>query len=120
MEVAIIWIGAITESTHLKYLMKHPVAEVKAVIDVQPGRAEEVAKKYKISYYYNTIEEMLEEIHVDAVLICTPNVTHIPIAKVAAKAGIHIFLEKPIGTSLTETEEFLEIAKKNNVWMMEE
>ncbi|GGA79575.1 Gfo/Idh/MocA family protein [Ornithinibacillus halotolerans] len=118
VKIAIIGIGAIAEATHLKFLLEHPDAEVTAVIDVQPGRAEEVAKQYGIPSYFNTIEELIANTHVDAVLICTPNVTHIPIAKIAAANGIAVFLEKPIGTSLQEVEEFLEIAKENNVLTM--
>ncbi len=41
----------------------------------------------------------------DAVAICTPNHTHVPIALAAARAGCHLFVEKPLSHSLDRVQE---------------
>ena len=54
---------------------------------------------------YNSFEEILEDSKVDIVSICTPNDLHAQEAILAAKAGKHIFLEKPAAINKEELEE---------------
>ncbi len=51
----------------------------------------------------------------DAVFVCTPNSFHIQICLDAAKAGKHLFIEKPISHSLEGVDELLEIIKEKNL-----
>ncbi|MET3697574.1 predicted dehydrogenase [Bacillus oleivorans] len=118
VKVALIGVGAIAESTHLVNLKEHPDVTIEAVVDVNLERAKELAAAHGISHYFSTIDELIAAVQVDAVIISTPNQTHMPIAKRAAKQGIHVLAEKPIGTDLDEVEEFLELARKNNVLTM--
>jgi myo-inositol 2-dehydrogenase/D-chiro-inositol 1-dehydrogenase len=50
----------------------------------------------------------------DAVYITTPNTKHTELALAAARAGKHIFCEKPMATSLTEANAVLEAAGKSD------
>src|SRR4051794_2624743 len=43
----------------------------------------------------------------DAVLVCTPSVSHLPTARSALAAGAHVFVEKPLASSLDEIPSFL-------------
>lgn len=47
--------------------------------------------------------------------ICTPNVTHMPIAVAAAKAGKHILCEKPIALNADEARRMLDAAREAGV-----
>lgn len=47
----------------------------------------------------------------DAVYVCNPSSLHTPIALAAAKAGAHVFIEKPVANSLVGLDELLEIAR---------
>lgn len=47
----------------------------------------------------------------DAVFICNPNSLHISVALQAAKAGAHLFIEKPVANSLSGVDELLHIVK---------
>ncbi|WP_042146671.1 Gfo/Idh/MocA family protein [Paucisalibacillus sp. EB02] len=118
VRVAIIGIGAIAESTHLRYLLENESTEVVGLVDMDVIRAEAVAKKNGISHWFRTIEALLENVEVDAVFICTPNSTHIPIAKKAAEKGVHVFIEKPIGIQIEEVEEYIELARAKKVKTM--
>lgn len=51
----------------------------------------------------------------DVVFICNPTSMHIPPAIEAAKAGCHIFMEKPLSHSLEGIEELKSLCKKNNL-----
>ncbi|MDC3423134.1 Gfo/Idh/MocA family oxidoreductase [Aquibacillus sp. 3ASR75-11] len=118
VQVAIIGIGAIAESVHLNYLQENDHVTVNALVDIDLERAASVAKKHDIPNVFQTIDELIEQTHTDAVLICTPNATHIPIAKKAAQHGIHVFIEKPIGIDLEAVNDYLTLTKEKNVITM--
>jgi predicted dehydrogenase len=52
---------------------------------------------------------------VDAVTIVVPTTAHYEVAKSAIEAGKHVFIEKPITTTLGEAEELIELATKKGV-----
>jgi len=58
---------------------------------------------------------VLRRSDIDAVLIATPNYTHKTIAVEAARAGKHIFLEKPIALSVEDGMEIVREAEKQGV-----
>lgn len=60
---------------------------------------------------YNTLEDACNDPEVDALIICTPNYTHIDVVRVAAKSGKHILLEKPMATTIEDAHEIFQIAK---------
>ncbi|GIO17860.1 hypothetical protein J18TS1_09600 [Oceanobacillus oncorhynchi subsp. incaldanensis] len=60
---------------------------------------------------FESLEEACNDPEADALLICTPNYTHIDVVRVAAKSKKHIFLEKPMTTNLEDAYEIMEIAK---------
>jgi len=47
----------------------------------------------------------------DAALICTPTDQHIPQARAAAEAGCHVFVEKPISTTLEGVQELIALCQ---------
>jgi predicted dehydrogenase len=51
----------------------------------------------------------------DAVLICTPNHTHVPIALAAARAGCHLFVEKPLSHTLEGVAELRDLVQRHRL-----
>jgi predicted dehydrogenase len=43
----------------------------------------------------------------DAVVVCTPSGSHLPVARRALASGAHVFVEKPLAASLAEVPEFV-------------
>ena len=60
-------------------------------------------------------ERLVERDDVDLVDICTSNVTHMPIAIAAARAGKHLFCEKPIAMNADEARQMLDTARDADV-----
>ena len=60
-------------------------------------------------------ERLVARDDVDLVDICTSNVTHMPIAVAAAKAGKHVFCEKPIAMNANEARQMLDAAREAGV-----
>lgn len=59
---------------------------------------------------YETMESACMDPAVDAILICTPNHTHLDVLKVAVKSGKPILLEKPMAPTLEDARQIAEIA----------
>ncbi|MBP1948433.1 Gfo/Idh/MocA family protein [Virgibacillus litoralis] len=118
VNVGIIGLGAIAETSHILHLNDSENVTIAAVADLDINRAKDIAEKYQIPHSFQEAEEMFNEVTIDAVIICTPNQTHIPIATLAAQMGIHVFMEKPIGTDLQDVNDYLELAKAKKVLTM--
>jgi len=60
---------------------------------------------------YDSLEAACNDPEVDALIICTPNYTHIDVVRVAAKSGKHILTEKPLATTIEDALEITQIAE---------
>src|ERR1035437_8229009 len=80
--------------------------------DVRPGGGK---GKTKPATIYPTYREMIESKDIDAVIIATPDHWHAPIAIAAAKAGKHVYLEKPMTHSIGEAIELRNTIKSTAV-----
>jgi predicted dehydrogenase len=60
-------------------------------------------------------QRLVKRDDIDLVDICTSNVTHMPIAVAAAKAGKHVFCEKPIAMNADEARQMLDAAREADV-----
>ncbi|MCU0332112.1 MAG: Gfo/Idh/MocA family oxidoreductase [Ignavibacteriaceae bacterium] len=61
----------------------------------------------------SSIEELLKK--VDAISIAATTTAHFEIAKKCFEYGVHVFIEKPITTTIKEAEELVEISAKKNL-----
>lgn len=87
---------------HIGHLRRLGVARVEAA-DPDPIACERARKQHGIFVRENP-EEALVGLKPDIVLICTPADTHVPMAIKALEAGAHVFVEKPLSTTLRGIE----------------
>ncbi len=78
-------------------------------------RAEEFASKHGASAAYSSLEALLEDSRVDAVFIASPNHLHAPYTKLAAQAGKHVLVEKPMATTVSEGLEMIQACNAHGV-----
>ena len=81
--------------------------------NMQVVEGETLSSRYEIKEF-SDYEEALNE-NPDVVIIANPNNMHIPYALKAAKQGCDLFIEKPLSTSLEQTEELIEEINRNHV-----
>ncbi|MEO7766955.1 MAG: Gfo/Idh/MocA family oxidoreductase, partial [Ferruginibacter sp.] len=83
------------------------------------GKGKAWAKQYgfpeKNIYHYNEIEQIRNNPDIDFVHIVTPNGLHAAHTIAVAKAGKHVFCEKPMAITSAECEEMIEACKKAGV-----
>src|SRR5437764_14449715 len=72
-----------------------PNAQLTAVADVAIERARRVAYDLEIENAHGSLEDMLEDVGLDAVVVATPDSSHAKAVKLAAAAGKAILREKP-------------------------
>ncbi len=82
-------------------------------------KAKAKAEELNIDKYYGSYNELLEDDNVDVVYIPTTNDTHYLCALEALKHKKHVVLEKPFTLNPEHSKELFEVAKANNVFLME-
>lgn len=83
------------------------IAELTAVCDIKPERADEFSKKF-FSKPYTSIEDLLlNEKDTDVVSVCTPNSFHSTHTIAALKAGKNVVCEKPMAISVDECKKMM-------------
>lgn len=104
LRMAIIGSGQIAQVTHIPNYQLMGNVEIVGICDTRLEAAKTVAEKFGIEKYYDSHQEMLEEVQPDAVTICVPNKFHCQITLDALEAGCHVFCEKPPAITVEEAE----------------
>lgn len=92
-----------------------PNAELATISDINFKAAQELAEKLGVQKVYTDYHKILEDKSIDAVFICASTDMHSPISIEAAKAGKHIFCEKPIDHDLGKIDAVLAAVKEAGV-----
>ncbi|MBM4466708.1 MAG: oxidoreductase, partial [Chloroflexi bacterium] len=92
-----------------------PGASLSAIVDADLELAQARGKELGVDLVFSNIHRALEEAEIDAVCITTPTFTHAEIAIAAARAGVHIFCEKPMALTLQEADAMIEAADEAGV-----
>jgi len=86
------------------------LAELTWLCDLDDTHLRPLAERYPHARATNTLEDMLADDALDAVVIATPVPTHYALAKQALEAGKHVFVEKPPAMRAVEMDELVQIA----------
>jgi len=99
MKIGIIGCGKQAEK-HISCLKK--LRGVEAVLsDIEPGFAQKLADKTKTSWVRHP-DNIMEDSSIQAVVICTPTQTHVPLIETAVKTGKDVLCEKPLCENVDE------------------
>ncbi|MCU1527689.1 MAG: putative oxidoreductase [Frondihabitans sp.] len=74
-----------------------------AVVDEVPGRAAKAAEQFGFERALTDWRDLVDDPEVDAVSITAPNFAHREIGEAFARAGKHIWIEKPVGVDAADT-----------------
>lgn len=93
---------------------KLPQLRIVAITDALPSRCEAGAHRYQAQPYAD-LAQLLADPCVDLVAIATPPWLHVPQALMAVEAGKHVFLEKPLATTLADADKLVAAVRSQNV-----
>jgi predicted dehydrogenase len=88
-----------------------------ALCDVDQVSAADSYSAHPKAKRYTDYRELLEKEakHIDAVVVATPDHTHAAAARLAMKAGKHVYCEKPLARTLDEVRGLADLAKTTKV-----
>lgn len=85
---------------------------LQSVCALHLDHAQAVAKKYNIQHAYDDYKTMLREEHLDAVFIAVSEEKRVQIVLDCLEAHVHVFVEKPLGTTVDDAVRIADLAKK--------
>ncbi len=111
MKILVVGCGSIGRR-HIKNLLSlgHAVAGV----DLSDEYRKWVEENLKVGTYGDMAAAIKSEKPI-ACFVCTPPSSHITIAQTAIENGLHVFIEKPISSSLGGVDELIKTSKKKNL-----
>lgn len=113
IKIGIMGCGWIAENAHMPALKNISNALVTAAFDLDINRAINLCKKFSILKAYEDVDKFLES-GLDAVIIATPNYTHVDFTLKALEKGISVLCEKPVAFHTNEIDKIRKLAKKNH------
>ena len=100
------WFGEI----HCETIVGVPELELAALCTRTPDRLSAMAAKFGIAKAFTDYRELLADPEIDAVSICTMWDQHTEPAIAALVAGKHVFLEKPMASTVADCQAILDAA----------
>ena len=112
LKVGIIGLGHVG-MLHMKNSMHIDDVKVVAVAD-NSKRALKKAESVGVEYLYNDYHDLFaDSIGLDSVIISLPNFLHFESIQLALKAGLNVFVEKPMANTVEECREIVNLAEKS-------
>ncbi len=99
---------------HAQAIADTPGAELAGCWSHNPDRARKFAEETGCQPF-DQLEDLIHSPDIDAVAICTPSGAHLEPALLAAAAGKHLLIEKPLEITLARCDQIIAAAKNANV-----
>ncbi len=115
IKVGVVGCGVVASAYYLPHLMTSESAELVAVCDLEPRRAEACRRLFGAKETYGDYFEMLQKADIEAVFILTAPGTHKAFAVAAAAAGKHFLLQKPMATTFADALEIAAAVRRAGV-----
>ena len=109
LRTAVVGVGGIG-GRHVKAVAAHPRADLVAVADLDLEAARVAAEPHQ-ARACGGLEQLLEqEPDLDAVILATPHHLHAPMSLTALECGLHVYVEKPIATRISDADRVVDAA----------
>ncbi len=121
IKIGVVGCGAFS-ADFIRLFNNHPDVDEVAVADVFEERARSTAEKFGLKRYFLSLDDMLENgSDLDSIAIFTQRHLHGPMIIKALKQGKHVYSAVPIGCTIEEIKEILELVKQTRqIYMMGE
>ncbi|HZX77986.1 Gfo/Idh/MocA family oxidoreductase [Lysobacter sp.] len=113
---AICGLGKLSTDQIAPALMKTKHCRLAGIVTGTPAKAQAWQAKYGLDtrsvYSYDTMHRMAENRDIDVVYVVTPNALHARDTIAAAKAGKHVFCEKPLEISVERCQQMIDACRQ--------
>lgn len=118
VRIGFVGTGGMGQNAHLKNYVTVPDCEVVAIAEIRPRLGERVAAKYGIPKVYTDHNEMIEKENLDGLVASHYFARHPILIPELLKAGIPVFTEKPLASTIEGGEKIVQAVKDSGTWMM--
>ena len=117
---AVVGSGWISQIAFMPGVPQTGNSEMTAIVTGNRAGAEKLAAFYGIPHVfsYDQYDDMLRQGIVDAVYIALTNSMHADYTIRALEAGVHALVEKPLATTVAESEAMIAAARKGGAYLM--
>jgi len=115
LRIGIIGTGGIA-GVHMDAYKKFNDVEIVGAADIVPGKAREFLERWDLpnAQAFESVEELIKNVEMDGVSVCTYNTTHAECTIAALEAGLHVQCEKPMSFTLQEAVDMVKASRKAN------
>lgn len=107
VRVALVGAGLVGQAGHAISLSEsRDLFDLVAIVDASADVRSTVATRYAVPHTAASLEEALP-LGLDAVVVAVPDPAHRDVCVRALAAGLHVFCEKPLATSVREADEII-------------
>jgi predicted dehydrogenase len=92
--------------------------QVVGICDQSPAARKRIQSANPGIPVYSDHNELVSSREVDVIAVITPVWTHFEVAKTALENGKHVFVEKPLTSSVAQAEELINLAEQKNLKIM--
>ncbi|SVC99335.1 uncharacterized protein METZ01_LOCUS352189, partial [marine metagenome] len=107
--------GNVAETKSGPALYNADGSALEIVMSRNKTQVEDFTKRHGIKNWTVNADEVIFSNNIDAVYVATPPDSHLYYAKLVAKSGKHLLLEKPLARNLEEAEELIDCCKEANI-----
>lgn len=115
LNYGVIGCGPVFEVFQAKALLKAKGLRIMALADLNGERLKAAGKKYNIKNLTTDYRQLLDNKKIDVILVNLPQHLHLKVCQDAARAGKHLYVEKPIATRLKDARKIIDTCRKNKV-----
>ena len=113
VRLGFIGLGRIAQA-HISALLRSKSAEIVSVYDIDSTRAREVARTINAKAFDHA-GDVIDPNRIDALFVCSPPFARNDVEEVAARNGIHLFVEKPLGLDLAAVKRKAGVIKEAGI-----
>lgn len=113
MKIGIISFAHMHAYGYATALLQMPDVELVGIADDNAERGQKMAEVFHTKYV--AVDDLLALSDLDGVIICSENAKHRYFTELAAKAGKHVLVEKPIATTVEDAKAMITVCEENHV-----
>lgn len=101
---------------YIELVLGMPDVQLVGAADDDRGQGETFGAKLGVRIFA-TYQDLLAQ-RLDGVIVCSENARHRALVEMAAQAGVHVFCEKPLATTLPDARAMIEACARAGVTLM--
>lgn len=110
----IVGLGSIASKMYLPLLCNHPQVEVAGLASRSHETVESFGQQYHVPYRFTDLGGLLD-LEPEIVFVSSPTETHFEVVMQCLKAGVNVYVDKPLSYHITEAEEMVALAEEQRL-----